>query len=179
MTVRVPPSSPDHRSEVYTIDYRETAPALANASMYVKFPDSSRFGGLAVAVPGELRGLEEAHRRWGTLPWKRLVWPSVSLAEGWEVDKELGKRIPVRRPSYSSRRFHSSMLIQWFPDLMLNNPDWSAIFAPQGRFLREGEIIRRTNLSRTLASIAQEGADALYQVGIDPFAGSSSTQLRN
>jgi hypothetical protein len=58
-------------------------------------------------------------------------------------------------------------LIQWFPDLMLNNPDWGAIFAPQGMFLREGEMIRRTNLSRTLASIAQEGADALYQAGID------------
>jgi len=95
MTVRIPPS-PGFPSEVYTIDYRETAPALANASMYVKCPDSSRYGGLAVGVPGEVRGLEEAHRRWGTLPWRRLVEPSVSLAKGWEVDKELGKRIPVR-----------------------------------------------------------------------------------
>jgi gamma-glutamyltranspeptidase/glutathione hydrolase/leukotriene-C4 hydrolase len=96
MTVRVPPSSPGHPSEVYTIDYRETAPALANTSMYVNFPDLSKFGGLAVGVPGEVRGLEEAHRRWGTLPWKKLVEPSVLLAGGWEVDKELGKRIPVR-----------------------------------------------------------------------------------
>lgn len=56
--------------------------------------------------------------------------------------------------------------LQWYADLMLNNPDWSAIFAPQGKLLHEGEIIRRTNLSRTLASIAQEGADALYQAGI-------------
>jgi len=47
---------------------------------------------------------------------------------------------------------------------MLNNPDWSAIFAPQGKFLCEGEMMRRTNLSRTLAAIAQEGADALYHV---------------
>lgn len=57
--------------------------------------------------------------------------------------------------------------MQWYTDLMLNNPDWSAIFAPQGRMLREGEMIRRTNLARTLASIAQEGADALYQVVSD------------
>lgn len=165
MTVRLPPS-PGHFSEVYTIDFRETAPALANASMYVKFPDLSKFGGLAVGVPGEVRGLEEAHRRWGSLPWERLVEPSVSLAKGWHVDKELSNRIPVR---YSSFLGSSSLIfIQWFPDLMLNNPDWSVIFAPQGRFLREGEIIRRTNLSRTLAIIAQEGADALYQVGVDP-----------
>ena len=95
MTVRIPPSLPGGSSEVYTIDFRETAPALANATMYRNDPMSSLFGGLSVAVPGELRGLEEAHRRWGSLPWKRLVQPSVELARGWKVDKELGKRIPA------------------------------------------------------------------------------------
>lgn len=95
MTVRIPSPFPGHGSEVYTIDFRETAPARANASMYVKFPKLSRFGGLAVGVPGEVRGLEEAHRRWGTIPWMKLIEPSILLAEGWEVDKELGKRIPV------------------------------------------------------------------------------------
>ena len=95
MTVRIPPSSPHGRSEVYTVDFREVAPTLANETMYKDDPNSSRFGGLSVAVPGELRGFAEAHRRWGTLPWKRLVQPSVNLARGWEVDKELGRRIPV------------------------------------------------------------------------------------
>lgn len=96
MTIRIPPTDPDStNSEVYTIDFRETAPALANTTMYVSNPTTSLFGGLAVGVPGEVRGLEEAHRRWGNLPWQRLVEPSISLAQGWEVDKELGKRIPV------------------------------------------------------------------------------------
>jgi len=47
---------------------------------------------------------------------------------------------------------------------MLNNPDWSSIFAPQGRLLKEGEIIRSPNLSRTLSVIAEEGPDAFYKV---------------
>ena len=47
---------------------------------------------------------------------------------------------------------------------MLGNPDWSAIFAPRGRLLREGEIIRRKNYSRTLAAIASHGPDAFYTV---------------
>jgi gamma-glutamyltranspeptidase/glutathione hydrolase/leukotriene-C4 hydrolase len=46
---------------------------------------------------------------------------------------------------------------------MLKNPDWSAIFAPSGKILKAGEIIRRTNLSRTLSTIAREGADAFYK----------------
>lgn len=98
MTIRIPPSHPNRSSEVYAIDYREVAPALANTTMYRGDPASARYGGLSVGVPGELRGFEEAHRRWGKLPWHRLVQPSVDLASGWEVDRELGKRIPVSAP---------------------------------------------------------------------------------
>lgn len=53
---------------------------------------------------------------------------------------------------------------------MLNHPDWSNIFAPQGVFLKEGELIRRTNYSRTLAQIAEEGADAFYTVRSSRFS---------
>lgn len=98
MTVRIPPKSRSTRSEVFTIDFRETAPALANSTMYVSNPRSALIGGLSVGIPGEVRGLEEAHRRWGSLPWHRLIEPSIGLADGWEVDRELGRRIPVRIP---------------------------------------------------------------------------------
>ena len=95
MTVRIPSSNQSANSLVYTIDFREVAPASSNSTMFKSNPQSAKFGGLAIGVPGELRGLEEAHRRWGTLPWIRLFAPSISLAQGWEVDTELGKRIPV------------------------------------------------------------------------------------
>ncbi|KAF8200846.1 gamma-glutamyltranspeptidase [Pholiota molesta] len=144
MTVRIPPNNAFTSSEVYTIDFRETAPALANTTMYKSNPLSAAYGGLAIGVPGEVRGLDEAHSRWGSLPWKRLIEPSIDLAAGWQVDKELGRRIP------------------WYSDLMLKNPDWSAIFAPHGRLLEEGDVIHRTNLSRTLSTIAEQGADAFY-----------------
>ncbi|KAI0066114.1 gamma-glutamyltranspeptidase [Artomyces pyxidatus] len=146
MTVRVPPSTPNGTSEVWSIDFRETAPALANTTMYEKDPIASIFGGLSVGVPGELRGLEEAHNRWGRLPWARLVQPSVDLAAGWTVGVELGRRINL----------------DMFAPLMTRNPDWKAIFAPRGVRLREGDPIRRTNLSRTLATIATHGADGFY-----------------
>jgi gamma-glutamyltranspeptidase/glutathione hydrolase len=48
-----------------TIDYRETAPAAASRDMYEHDQDASVFGGLAVAVPGELKGLEYLHRKYG------------------------------------------------------------------------------------------------------------------
>ncbi|KAI3492103.1 hypothetical protein L1887_43392 [Cichorium endivia] len=80
-------------AEHVTIDFRETAPAAANKTMYVGRVPRAQFGGLAVGVPGELRGLEEAHRRWGRLPWKRLVQPSVELARSAKVSKELARRL--------------------------------------------------------------------------------------
>lgn len=96
MVVRIPTSKDGKSSEVWTVDFREIAPALANRTMYIKDPIKSKFSGLAVGVPGEIRGLEEAHKRWGTLSWERLVQPSVELAAGWKVGKELAKRINVR-----------------------------------------------------------------------------------
>jgi gamma-glutamyltranspeptidase/glutathione hydrolase len=48
-----------------------------------------RVGAGSVAVPGLVQGLEEAHRRYGTRPWRRLLEPAVALAEaGVEVTAE-------------------------------------------------------------------------------------------
>ena len=95
MTVRLPPTNANESSSVWTIDFRETAPAAANKTMYANDPMASKFGGLAVGVPGEVRGLVEAHRRWGKLSWKKLIQPSIELASGWAVGKELAWRIQV------------------------------------------------------------------------------------
>jgi hypothetical protein len=49
------------------------------------------------------------------------VEPSVALAAGWQVDKELGKRIPVRILTRLS--CYLLTFDKWYPDLMLHNPD--------------------------------------------------------
>src|SRR3954452_14330426 len=43
-------------------------------------------GPAAAAVPGAAAGLEHAHRRFGSLPWRELVAPAIDLArDGVEV----------------------------------------------------------------------------------------------
>jgi hypothetical protein len=73
------------------IDAREFAPGAANETMFVDRPDASISGGLAVAVPLELRGMWTAHHRHGRLPWKRLFQPAIKLAaSGFPAHPYLG-----------------------------------------------------------------------------------------
>ncbi|CAE6362956.1 unnamed protein product, partial [Rhizoctonia solani] len=65
-----------------TIDFREFAPGAATELMYVnKTGSPSQVGGLAVAVPGELRGFEALHKRHGKLPWKKIFEPVIKLSK--------------------------------------------------------------------------------------------------
>jgi len=70
---------------VYALDFRETAPQRAHRDMYLDslgnvIPGSSLYGHLAVGVPGTVDGMVKAHRRFGRLPWHRLLEPAIRLA---------------------------------------------------------------------------------------------------
>jgi gamma-glutamyltranspeptidase/glutathione hydrolase len=47
------------------VDFREKAPAAAFEDMYQGNANGSVFGGLASAVPGDIKGLEYVHRKYG------------------------------------------------------------------------------------------------------------------
>jgi gamma-glutamyltranspeptidase / glutathione hydrolase len=68
-----------------TLDFREKAPAAATTNMYLDakgevIPDLSLKGHLASGVPGSVDGMIEAHKKYGTLPWKELIQPAIDLA---------------------------------------------------------------------------------------------------
>jgi len=55
----------DEKGNHVVIDSRETAPAASDQDMYNGKPNASTTGGLSMAVPGELRGLEYLHKTYG------------------------------------------------------------------------------------------------------------------
>src|SRR5688572_24407047 len=68
----------------HALDFREIAPEGSRKELYMKdgkpVPSLSLTGALAVAVPGEVAGLTEAHRRFGSMPLQVLVAPAIALA---------------------------------------------------------------------------------------------------
>jgi gamma-glutamyltranspeptidase/glutathione hydrolase len=72
------------------IDFREKAPLAATRNMYLdskgNVTQDSIVGWRAAGVPGTVRGLELAHRKYGQKPWAELLNPAIELAsEGYPV----------------------------------------------------------------------------------------------
>lgn len=55
----------DAQGNYEVVDFRETAPSGADENMFKDNVEASIYGGLAVGVPGELRGLEYMHKKYG------------------------------------------------------------------------------------------------------------------
>ncbi|KAL4779043.1 nucleophile aminohydrolase [Aspergillus varians] len=131
------------------IDFRETAPAAAFEEMYSGNADGSTVGGLASGVPGELRGLERLHSKYGSLPWSVLVQPAIRTArDGFPVSEDLVRYI--------------ESAVGDDEDFLVNDPSWAIDFAPNGTRVKLGDTITRKRYADTLETIAFQGPDAFY-----------------
>jgi gamma-glutamyltranspeptidase / glutathione hydrolase / leukotriene-C4 hydrolase len=78
--------------QVRTLNARERAPGRTTEDMFSNA--SSVVGGLAIAVPGELRGYGELYRAYGRLPWADLVRPTADLCRrGHRVTTYMGRML--------------------------------------------------------------------------------------
>lgn len=137
----------DCEGEYEFIDFRETAPAAYYRDMYVNDTDLSLYGGLASGVPGELRGIEYLHTKYGLLPWKDVMAPAISVARyGFEVTADTVRYIATT----SNNGF------------LTDDPSWAMDFAPNGTLVGLGDILTRKRYADTLELISEEGADAFY-----------------
>ncbi|TAJ28187.1 gamma-glutamyltransferase [Bosea sp. (in: a-proteobacteria)] len=137
--------------KVTTLDGRETAPAAARPDRFMKDGKPMPFreavvGGRSVGVPGTLKLLEEAHRRWGKLPFADLVAPALKLAEeGFPVSPRLNGLLAREN------------------DLPKNALAAAYFYEPDGKPRAVGTILKNPAFAATLRAIATKGADAFYK----------------
>jgi gamma-glutamyltranspeptidase / glutathione hydrolase len=114
--------------------------------------DRNLHGPGAVAVPGVVAGLDEAHRRHAKLSWQELIGPAVRLAgEGLLVD--WWTTLMISSGATDLRRYPASAAC-YLVDGLPPNPQWgirSTVRLPQGK------------LKTTLAQLAAQGARDFYQ----------------
>ena len=136
---------------ISTIDGRETAPAAAKPDRFLG-PDGKPRGymdvipgGLSVGVPGNVRLMEMAHKKWGKLEWKALFQPAIKLAEeGYQVTPAL-----------------RSWLVQFEP-MWKDFPAARAIYYVNGQPAPVGTTIRNPAYAAILRDIAARGPQAFY-----------------
>jgi gamma-glutamyltranspeptidase/glutathione hydrolase len=130
----------------YFLDYRETAPAKASAGMYLDasgqpIASLSLVGVLSAGTPGTVRGMAEAHRRFGKLAWSRDLAPAIRLArDGFVVPAGLIREREASRRDFSQTNFDRH-------------------FAP----MVAGRTFRQPALAATLSRIAKGGDREFYE----------------
>ena len=147
MIVRAP------SGELTSFDFRERAPLKSTRTMYLGKDGNidrslTAAGYLAPGVPGTVRGMEMAHKRFGTLPWKDVVMPAVLLAEqGFTLSAGLARSLNTEVQKGMSK----------FPASV------EAYGKPGGGQWQAGDKIVLKDLGKTLRLIATDGPDAFYK----------------
>ncbi|PTX59411.1 gamma-glutamyltransferase 1 [Melghirimyces profundicolus] len=110
-------------------------------------PRNGRPSTLGIGVPGFVKGMEAVHQDYGTLDMKELIEPSIRLAEeGYQISS-----IDESRIENAAYR----MPVDELPH-----------FYPEGAGLKKGDILKQTELARTLEQIQQGGSDVFYRGSI-------------
>jgi gamma-glutamyltranspeptidase/glutathione hydrolase len=127
-------------------DFREVAPSAATRDMFVD--PAARTPHRRVGVPGTVRGLALAHKRFGKLPWRDLVLPAVKLArEGFELDAALAKDLNRTLTDTDRSQF----------------AEFHRVFArPDGKPWNAGDRLLQPQLADVLQRIADEGPAGFY-----------------
>jgi len=134
-------------------DYREKAPLKSTPGMYLDAGGAinrrlTAEGYLAPGVPGTVRGLALAHKKFGKLRWNEVLAPAVQLAEeGFLMSRSLANGLNQQLKG-AMGRYPSSV---------------EAYGKPGGGQWAEGDRIVLKDLARSLRAIADDGPDAFYK----------------
>lgn len=138
-----------NNGEMFTLDYRETAPEKATRDMYVDKngkanTNLSQNGRLAVGVPGSVAGFFATlpHCK---LPMKDLIQPAIDLAEkGFAITEREASLLNASKSAFQKHNYTTTAFVK--------DTDWKA-----------GDLLIQKELAETLKRIQKEGLKGFYE----------------
>jgi gamma-glutamyltranspeptidase / glutathione hydrolase len=103
-------------------------------------------GPASCGVYGVPAGVCAAAERWGSIPLGELVEPAAALARG-------GVALNAEQ----------AYVAEILADLLRSTPECSALWAPGGQLLLEGQQLQNPELADALERLAEEGAEPFYR----------------
>ncbi len=134
------------KKKVLVLDFRETAPAAIDLQAFETLPFPKDKRGQLVGVPGEVAGLYQLHKQFGTRSWRAVMEPAIRLARaGFAVNPHLAATLTSKRAA-----------------ALQVDPMLSALYFPGGEPAAVGALIKSPKLAATLKIIANKGPDGFY-----------------
>ncbi|MFC5059097.1 gamma-glutamyltransferase [Saccharothrix xinjiangensis] len=137
--------------QISTLDGRETAPASADADLFVEDGAPIPFAeavtsGLSIGVPGTPKTWEQALRRWGTFSLDRAVRPAEELARrGFQVDATFNRQVTENAARFAD--FTSTR----------------ELYLPNGTPPAVGSTFRNPDLADTYRDLRKKGVRTFYE----------------
>lgn len=138
-----------HDGNYLMIDYREKAPSMSMRDMFLDsvgnvIEGMSTGSHTASGVPGTVDGMLEIHEKFGKLPFRKVIQPSIDLARnGFPVTAGGAASLNANRNKFIERNLKTPAFVKDTP--------W-----------KEGDTLRQPELAETLERIRDHGRDGFY-----------------
>jgi gamma-glutamyltranspeptidase/glutathione hydrolase len=137
-------------NRVVTLDHREVAPASFRSDAFA--PDGKAMdydtaiaSGMAVGVPGTVRGWHDALDRYGTMSFRQVLAPAIKVAQdGFRVNDNFVALVRENEKKFALF------------------PETAARYLRDGKALPAGTLLRNPDLAKTYRLLSSGGVKAFY-----------------
>ena len=142
--------------KTYVVDFREVAPGKAQKEFFKldekgKIPKNTFVNGyFAVAVPGEVSGMDMINKKFGTMKWADLLQPAIKQAESGIVVSDTLAKIAVEEFERLDK----------FPG---KKAFFDKTFYKDGLPVKAGDKVVNKEYAESLKKVAAGGADVFYK----------------
>ena len=143
-----------YKGKLYGINGSGPAPRAASIAALKKrgFDKIPPYGVEPINVPGAVGAWMEAHKKFGKLPIKTVMEPSINYAEnGYPVSPNMSRLWEEADGFYTKYKDRPEF------------KGWFDTFEPNGHWLQPGEVFKNPDMAKSLRLIAETYGAAFYK----------------